>query len=359
MSLRIKILASSAALLLASCGLFKANSSPAYAPNVQGTLIGVVDSAYNQEGTLAVGNAISVASRGDTLLVMGDNDLYTALPGQPLTRLHTAWETGNYGVYSMATTSPAFYGGFVGNRDSLYIADGSGEIWKVNKIGDPILTYPPETNGIDAVNARAEWVGSLDGKTGLALLEDGGAYRDTLTAGNSWTGLLPNKSVLRSFPFQIGDCAYFSPQNTDLVAISIADFGQRSFAAPGGGNRWNYIPCDSTFCAIDSTGFYRYTTGSWAKLKINSTAEYELATMAAGWVDAVQYQNITLLYALNSSFTIFAVVRGDNVVVRNLSDAGDVYYGRSHPFTIWNDNLVYTGGNKVLAIPMSEVLAWK
>ena len=348
MSMRNKALMASVAVLLSSCGLFK-DSAPLTPAWVQGTVVGIVDSAYNQEGTFAVGNAISVASRGDTLLVMGDNDLYTALPGQSLKRLHTTWQYGD----SIVDTSPAFWGGFIGNQDSLYIADYYGYIWKVDQIGGPVLAYPPNSAPISGNTPRVIWVGSLNGRMGLAVLQDGGVYSDSLQTGKNWSKQMPSADYPYFLPFRIGDSTYLLSQDgSSLVAVSMSDLGHRSIPAPGGGSRWNFIPCDSTICAIDSMGFFRYQNNAWTRLKQSGIVEENICQNKIA-LDAIEYQGVTIF---NTNNFVIGVVSDGNVAIRSIS-AGSTLV--NHSIAVWNDNLVYTAGNQVLAIPMSEVLSWK
>ena len=119
------ILIATTAFGVVSCGLF--NSSVPLPSQVAGLKsIGGVNSVY-VNGRSSVRHAYSVAARGDTLLVIGDNAVYYILPGQSMQKLNTTWQyfNTNQNVWDFAydSTFPGEYAGFVGDPDSLYISD--------------------------------------------------------------------------------------------------------------------------------------------------------------------------------------------------------------------------------------------
>ena len=355
------ILISSFALLASSCGLFNSNSVqlPPKATGLQ--FIGTVDRVERVDGSYTTGNAYSVASRGDTLLVIGNNAVYYVLPGQAMTKLRTTWQyfNSNQNVWDFAydSTFPGDYAGFVGESDSLYISDRGGNLWKINQIGGPINTYPQQTRGLwSVVNDWAVWTGSVDGSFAVLLGYNGDAFSDTIQAKKDWSRFLKNGSIPNSQPFQIGDTVYFSRTNSDLLAISLRDLGQRTIFPPSP-STWSFIRCDSSICALGSMGVYHLVDGLWHQITLKASVAKALSGVALR-TDAVQYRGRTIFQTFETYGNVFGVIHGDTIAAR-LVQIWPASLDQSHEMSIWKDSLVLTSDDSVYALPMSELLSWK
>jgi hypothetical protein len=343
--------------MLVSCGLFENDLKPLVIRSVTPELLGYIDSTENyMSGLVEAGHVEGIATRGDTLLILGNGELYMALPGQPIKKVPGAvWESRDNGAVSFDSVCPGFGPAFIGDRDSLYISDANGLLWKINAIGEPIRYWHTNPN---AGWRRAVWAGWLGG-TAYKLLTNGWLIPGYGEVGETYE---PNEQGANAWGI-VGDSLYYSTyaktQGSPLFsvdtlwAISVATKERVQIHSVFKNMRIK--PCGMFVCSYSDEGFFKKGNTGWVSLAQSREAKNAVQEGQSFFSEDLLYNSMTIM----SGDLGISILRNDSVFVRQVPRFPGPWASDSYSIVTWGDQLVMTGdGGAVYTLPLSEIINW-
>jgi len=339
--------------LLTSCGLFGNDTAPEIKSATVGLLFSV-DSVWNYTTNSNYhGDIYGMTTRGDTLLVIGDGSLYMAPPGQALQKVHGAlWENWNNGVTTWDSVCPGFRPGFVGVRDSLFLSDESGIVWKIDSIGGPIRYWYTNPN---AAYSRAYWVGWLGGAA-YKLYANGYLYPAYDQSGSGYTNMEWSPAI-------VGDSIYFLGAG-DSIWLMTSKNQNRELIRNIASDQGRLFNCNGSLCIIipqienSKPGIYKYLgSDQWTTLAYSSEAKAHMDDVDLyAWYMNVQYSGVTIMAGPQG----FALIRNDSLFFRKMEGGGDISpLFDTYSVAVWDSFVVFPGWlGRVHSIPLADVLSW-
>ena len=340
------------AAMVQSCGIFGAKDSVPEIPRVSLTLVGRVDSV--KIGAIGAGRLEALATRGDTLLALGNGMLYAATPGQALRKVvGSKWQDGSGSSAGYDTSCPGSQIAFVGNRDSLIVANGEGQSWKIQSIGGSIEQW--NSSSMNTME-RAIWMGWV-GSTVYHLLSNGWLEPAFGQAGTSFRPMNQGAGaavVLHDTLFYgVGNGVL----NDSIWAVSLQNLDRRLLSSSTVGG-W-LIACGESICLLDyhlHAELDKFQDGVWQKKFATPAAAYALKNGKGYFGEGITHGGMTIMKGAEG----ISIVRNDTLIIRMADSLWGGWEVNSSGLAIWADKLAVSGAfGAVYSLPLSELFNWK
>lgn len=308
-----------------------------------------IDRVDDYMNGMMYGTVCAMASRNDTLILFGRDQMEIATSLDSLEDFPMKWANGGWGGTSYSDNFPSDYPRLVGDPDSLFITGNSysNTGWRINMNG-----YADYYFNTGAGIGEILWMGDYMG--------------------------LPHK-LLHNGTFDGEDSNHVSQ---DFVVYSVININDSLFTMHSAAEKEmpdtlcaTSLTTGTTNCVLPpvSSGFLfrhnndlglidisRSKNGSvqirrennWVKLKASREAKIALSK---DWIGRIQTSHLGKTFLLSRQG--IAVVKGDSVVFRGIEGLDNCYGDAS--IVIWKDRLILPGyGGTVLALPLSEINSW-
>jgi len=336
-----------------SCGLFGKEENLEIKEEFP-DVVGMIDST-TYEGKRIAGKVQGVAVRGDTLLVLGNGELYMALPGVALHKVPgVAWTYKLAGgVIKQSNACPGSVR-FVGNRDSLYVTNDAGEVWKIREIGGNIRYWQDDIWVQRQENGWVGWIGDIPYQLGgFGHLQP--AINVVGLEADGWSSVV-----------ELGDTVFFYASPDTLWKINSVN-GEKSFEIinVAGSLGGRIADCNGEICLRDESDTYSDTDDQyyfrdnniWLSIKLSPEAKYlQNKNNFYAFLNTFTVGNITIFCA--NTVDYIGVMRNETIYVRYVKDFHQLWADGSHRFAVWNSLLVFAGLGGVYSFPLTEVSNW-
>lgn len=310
-----------------------------------------VDSVYNYiNGRMTTGIACAIASRNDTLILFGREQMSIATSLDSLEDFPMKWANGGWGGTSYSDKFPSDYPWLVGNPDSLFITGNgySNTGWRVNMNG-----YADYYFNTGSGRGEILWMGDYMGSP-HKLLDDGsfdGKDSNHVSRGHTvYTPVSIDDSIYTMHSAkekEMSDTLCATSINTGVKKCEILPVAWGSLFSHNG--ELGIIDWSSS----KNRSIQIRRENNWIKLKASREAKIALGQ---AWIGRAQtsYLGKTILYSEHG----VAVVQGDSVIFRGMEGLEYLCFGKQS-IAIWKDRLILPGyGGTVLALPLSEINSW-
>lgn len=336
-----------------SCGLFSKEENLEIKEEFP-DVVGMIDST-TYEGKRIAGKVQGVAVRGDTLLVLGNGELYMALPGVALHKVPGVTWTYKLagGVIKQSNACPGFVR-FVGNRDSLYVTNDAGEVWKIREIGGNIRYWQDDIWVQRQENGWVGWIGDVPYQLGgLGHLQP--AINVVGLEADGWTSVV-----------ELGDTVFFYTSPDTLWKINTVN-GEKTFEIinVAGSLGGEIADCNGEICLTDEGKIRQYKddnhyvrrNGRWLQIHYSPEVKsFKSQDRLISLSNPISSNGATIFVGSLGSY--MGLLRNDTIYIRYVKDFHQLWADGSHRFAVWNNLLVFAGPGGVYSFPLTEVSNW-